>query len=135
MHLVLHCPIKQKLIGYWKLVCYIPEAIPSCTRQASSSKSHYVNNKYKTMWHLFFLLLTFFAVGLIILFGLKYVQDIKGFLFWENVGQFILRLFIGAVVAIVIALAVQYSWVIWTAMIVLAFLSNYWMAFLYKKKG
>jgi hypothetical protein len=87
------------------------------------------------MWHLFFLLLTFFAVGLIILFGLKYVQDIKGFLFWENVGQFILRLFIGAVVAMVISLAVQYSWVIWAAMIVLAFLSNYWMAFLYKKKG
>jgi uncharacterized membrane protein AbrB (regulator of aidB expression) len=87
------------------------------------------------MWHLFFLLLLSFFIGLVILFGINYVKDKSGFDFWENLGQFILRLFIGAVASIVVALAVQYSWLIWVSVGVLAFLSNYWMAWLYKKKG
>jgi hypothetical protein len=87
------------------------------------------------MWHQFFFLLTFFAIGLIILFGINYVQNSKSFSWPVNIGQFIVRLFIGGVVCIVIALAVKYPWVIWVAMLFLAFLSNYWMAFLNKKKG
>lgn len=87
------------------------------------------------MWHLFFLLLLSFFIGLVVLYGLNYIQDRKGFDFWISLGQFVVRLFIGAVFSIIIALAVQYPWVIWVSIGAIGFLSNYWMAWLDKRRG
>lgn len=87
------------------------------------------------MWNLFVLLIASFAVGLMILYGINYIKDRKGFDFWENMGQVIVRLVIGAVASLIIALCVEHSWVIWAAMATVAFLSNYWMKWLDKKRG
>lgn len=85
------------------------------------------------MWNLFFYLLISLAVGLVILYGIKYFRDQKGFDMWFNVGQCILRLFVGAVVCFIAALAAKFPWIIYVAPCVLALLSNYWMAWLDKK--
>jgi hypothetical protein len=85
------------------------------------------------MWNLFAHLLLAFFIGLAILYGIEFLRDTKGFKMWPTVGQAILRLFIGAAVSIVIALCVEYSWLIWVSLGVLALSSNYWMAWLDKK--
>jgi hypothetical protein len=86
------------------------------------------------MWHQFALSAVFFTIGLIVLYGFKINNDGKALL-GNNIANFFLRLFIGAIASIVIALAMQYPWVIWVGMLALAFLSNYWMAFLNKKQS
>jgi hypothetical protein len=87
------------------------------------------------MWHLFFLLLLSFFIGLVCLYSIIYIRDVKRFDFWISLGQFIVRLFVGAIFSIVIALAVHYPWVIWVSIGAVGFLSNYWMAWLDKKRG
>jgi hypothetical protein len=87
------------------------------------------------MWNLFFLLLTFFSLGVIVYYALQWLKDPKSFDFWTSLGGFLVTLFIGAIAAIVIALSYRYTWVMWVAMAAAGFLRNYWMAWLYKKRG
>lgn len=85
------------------------------------------------MWSLFGLLVISLFIGFVILLGLNYVKDRKGFDLAESIWQMVLRLFIGASVCFIIALASEYPWLIYILPAVLALTSNYWMAWLDKK--
>ena len=87
------------------------------------------------MWELFFLLLIAFTIGVIAYYSLEWLKDQKAFDLWQSFGEIIITLFYGAIGCIVIALANEYTWVMWVAMGAIGFLRKYWMAWLYKKRG
>jgi hypothetical protein len=87
------------------------------------------------MWNLFFLLLAAFSIGLVIYYALGYLLDTKGFNVKGVLVEAIITLFIGAVFSLIVALAAEYTWVMWASMAALALLRKYWMAWLYKIRG